>query len=147
MTDHKQSVMIALLPVTSDWCHIELPHMTLVYCGEIPDLNSTDYNNLGKEVLDLSRRYPPLSLDVIGIDILGSDEEPVDVLKLQATPELLSMRSAVERWNGSEYGFTPHATVGPLGSLQGKIPNRLVFDRIMLGWGSAGFNCNLTPST
>lgn len=146
MEDHSKSVMIALLPVTSDWCKIELPHLTLVYCGEIDDLSPSDYNELGKEVLDLSRRHPPLALDVVGIDIFGSDDDPVDVLKLQATPELLSMRASVERWNASEYDFTPHATVGPIGSIAGNIPNRLLFDRVHLGWGDTGFNCKLVPS-
>ena len=26
--DFPESVMIALLPITTDWCKIELPHMT-----------------------------------------------------------------------------------------------------------------------
>lgn len=143
MQEHGQSVMIALLPTTSDWCHIELPHMTLVYAGETTDLTPTDHNELGKDVLDLSREYSPISLDVIGIDVFG-DEEPVDVLRLRETPELLTMRSKVERWNASEYPFNPHVTVGPFGSLEGNIPNVLVFDRVLLGWGKGGFNCNLS---
>ena len=144
MQDHSQSVMIALLPTTSDWCHIELPHMTLVYAGKISSLTPGDYNELGKDVLSLSREFKPIELEVIGPDVLG-DEEPVDVLTLFETPELLKMRSLVEHWNASKFEFNPHVTVGPLDSLEGTIPNTLMFDRIMLGWGQKGFNCNLTP--
>lgn len=145
MEDHSQSVMIALLPVTSEWCYIDLPHMTLVYAGEINDLNPSDYNDLGKDVLDISREYPPLSLDVVGIDVFG-DEEPVDVLLLEQSQQLMEMRSKVGKWNASEHEFNPHATVGPVGSLQGNIPNALIFDRVLLGWGDRGFSCNLTPA-
>lgn len=143
MTDHKQSVMLALLPTTSDWCHIELPHLTLVYAGEIDSLTPGDYNELGKDVLSLSREFGPIELGVIGPDVLG-DEEPVDVLTLFETPELSKMRAQVEHWNASQYDFNPHVTVGPLDSLEGTIPNSLLFDRIMLGWGQKGFNCALT---
>lgn len=144
MEDHSQSVMIALLPTTSDWCHIELPHLTLVYAGEIDSLTPGDYNELGKDVLSLSREFGPIELGVIGPDVLG-EKEPVDVLTLFETPELSAMRAKVEHWNASQYDFNPHVTVGPLDSLEGTIPNSILFDRIMLGWGQKGFNCNLTP--
>lgn len=144
MEDHSQSVMIALLPTTSDWCHIELPHMTLVYAGEISSLTPGDYNELGKDTLRLSKSSPPLALDVIGVDIFG-DEEPVDVLLLEETPALTSMRASVERWNASEHPFNPHVTVGPIGSLEGTIPNQILFDKVSFNWGDRGFNCNLMP--
>ncbi len=51
---------------------------------------------------------PPF-LKVLGTDIFG-DEEKVNVLRLQPTPELLAMRRSVENWNASEHPFNPHVT-------------------------------------
>ncbi len=48
MNDFQDSVMVALLPTTSEWCHIELPHMTLVYAGEKKNLKATAFNDLAK---------------------------------------------------------------------------------------------------
>lgn len=146
MVSHKQSVMIALLPSVTDWCKIEIPHMTLVYCGEIADLSPTDYNEMGKAVLEMSRQFAPISLDVLGVEVFGDNEDPVDVLVLNETPELRQMRSRVEHWNASEHPFNPHATVGPVGSVSGTIPNKLLFTKISLSWGDGGFNSSLSPS-
>lgn len=145
MEDHSGSAMIALLPVTTDWCKIELPHLTVVYAGEIAELSPGDYSDLGKDVLDISREFSPLCLDVIGMDVFG-DEEPVDVLLLEKSQLLLSMRAKVERWNASQHDFKPHVTVGPVGSLDGRVPNKLLFDRVHLGWGKRGMNAYLNPA-
>ena len=136
MDTFQSSVMVALLPTTSDWCHIALPHLTLVYAGEIQDLKATDENELAKTALALAMTCPPLMLDVLTKDVLGAGEEQVDTLLLRPTPQLLAMRSVVESWNASQYKtFKPHVTVGPVGSASDVIPDYLIFDRIMLGWG------------
>ena len=146
MDNFSQSVMIAFLPVNSDWCHIDLPHMTLVYAGLIDDLPPTEYNEMGKKVLDISRGSKPFTLNVLGPDVFGDDEEPVDVLLLEETSDLKSLRAQVDHWNASDHPFSPHVTVGPLGSIEGNIPNRILFDRISLNWGDRGFNCYLSPN-
>ncbi len=66
MDDFSDSVMIALLPTTSDWCHIELPHLTLVYVGEMDDLKPTVFNELAKDAAMLAMMARPITLNVIG---------------------------------------------------------------------------------
>lgn len=133
--DYSDSVMISLLPITTDWCNIELPHMTLVYAGEIKNLKSTSFNDISKDAASLSMLATPLTLQVLGVEQFGDEGEKVDVLKLRPTSALLAMRNFVEDWNASEYPFTPHATIGPVGSLRGMMPQYLAFDRIMVSWG------------
>lgn len=134
MQDHRDSVMIALLPITNDWCQIECPHMTLVYAGETKDLQEGAFNELAKDACSLAMLSNYLYLRVMGIEVFG-DEEKVDVLRILPSPELLAMRRAVESWNASAHPFRPHATIGPAGSFVGELPRHLVFDRIMVGWG------------
>lgn len=135
MEDFSNSVMIALLPTSSDWCRIELPHMTLVYAGEIgEDLTPSDFNALAKDAASIAQLSAPIFLKVSGVEEFG-DTDKVDVLRLSATPELLAMRSLVEHWDASEYPFNPHATIGPAGSFLEFPPMYLSFDRIMVGWG------------
>lgn len=137
MNDYPDSVMIALLPTTDDWCKIPLPHLTLVYAGEIDLLKSTAHNVMAKECLSLAMACKTLTLGVEGVDEFGDDiDGKVDVLRLSATPQLLAMRAVVEDWNASEHPFNPHVTVGPVGSLTGDLPNSLTFDRILLAWGT-----------
>jgi 2'-5' RNA ligase len=134
MDDFSDSVMIALLPVTNDWCHIDLPHMTLVYAGLTKDLKPTVFNELAKDAASIATLANPPFLKVLGTDIFG-DEDKVDVLRLQPTPELWAMRRAVENWNVSEHPFNPHVTIGPTGSFIEETPRYLAFNRIMVGWG------------
>lgn len=127
--------MIALLPVTSEWCRIELPHLTLVYVGETKDQKPTAFNELAKDASMLAALSSPLTLRVLGVDVFG-DEEKVDVLRLQPSPELWAMRRVVEKWNGSEHSFRPHVTMGPTGT--GTFieqPSYLAFNRMMVAWG------------
>jgi 2'-5' RNA ligase len=128
--------MIALVPSSSEWCHRELPHMTLVYAGPTDKLNPADFNEMGKTVLDLARRFTPPVLDVAEPKIFGGVEDGyVDVLTLKRTQDIDKMRSEVEGWNASKHPFAPHVTVGPAGSLEGEIPKQILFDKIMLAWG------------
>ena len=127
------SVMIALLPTTTYWAHQELPHMNLVYVGEVPNLRKSLQNELAKATLELSLIYSKITLNVIGLDQLGT----VEVLLLKPTPELLTMRKSVVRWNSSvKTDYNPHATVGPIGSSGKSIPSTLTFDRIVMVWGA-----------
>ncbi len=135
MDDFSDSVMIALLPITSDWCRIELPHLTLVYVGTSNELKPTVFNELAKDAASIAMLSNTIRLKVLGTEIFG-DEDKVDALHLQPSPELLAMRRTVERWNGSEYPFNPHVTIGPTGSFNSSpTPSYLAFNRIMVGWG------------
>lgn len=134
MEDVSGSVMIALLPITTDWCRIELPHLTLVYAGETKDLKLTTFNELAKDASMLAVLSRPITLKVMGVEVFG-DEEKVDVLRLQPSPELWSMRRAVEHWNASEFPFNPHSTIGPAGMSSTDYPRYLAFNRILVGWG------------
>lgn len=146
MQDHSEGVMIALLPITSDWCQIELPHMTLVYCGKISDLKPSSFNELVKDASALAAISKPLTLRVTGCEVFGGGEdERVDVLRLLLTPELASMRRFVEKWNASEYKeFKPHCTIGPAGQNYGPKPTYLAFDKICVEWGDEMVSFNLT---
>ena len=136
MDDYPQSAMIALLPTTTDWCKIKLPHMTLVYAGEVgKDVKDTDFNVLAKDAASIASMTGPLSVKVTGVETLG-DEERVDALMLEQTTLLNSMRHLVERWNASQYkDFRPHCTIGPEGSFLEFTPMYLTFDRICVSWG------------
>lgn len=127
--------MIALLPTTTDWCRMELPHVTLVYAGEIKDLKATSFNELAKDASSLSMMVKPFVLKIIGTEVFG-DERKVDVFKLQPTPELLAMRRFVEHWNKSQYPFTPHATIGDTGVPLPENPRMLGFNRLLVTWGT-----------
>lgn len=132
-------VMIALVPTNTEWCKIACPHMTLVYVGQVGDLKSTIFNELGKEASDLALLSRPITLKVSGTEEFGGQGDPaVEVLTLQSSPELRAMRRAVEHWNASDWPFNPHVTVGPVGtSIDPMImPTMLTFDKLMVAWGT-----------
>lgn len=134
MKDYDGAAMIALIPTTSDWCKIDLPHMTLVYAGLIADRNQGDFNAMAKDAASIAMLARPISLKVIGVEVFGTDEK-VDALRLHQDDTLRAMRNFVESWNASEHSFNPHVTVGPVGSASALPPMYLTFDRIMVGWG------------
>jgi 2'-5' RNA ligase len=127
-------VMIALLPITSDWCKIDLPHMTLVSAGVTSDMKPTDFNEMAKDAASIAMLSGSIQLRVQGVEIFG-DTDKVNVLKLQPSSELWAMRRAVESWNVSEFPFSPHCTVGPVGAPVEFVPPALAFDRIMALFG------------
>lgn len=135
MDGYQSSVMIALVPTTSDWCKLQLPHMTLAYVGEIPDLAPTAHNDLLKAAITLASETDPLTLDVIGNDVFGEGEKMVDVLLLRPDAELMSIQRAVAPFDVSEHPFKPHVTVGPFGSIRDTTPDRITFYRILVSWG------------
>lgn len=132
-TDNSMGVMLALLPTTSDWCTINLPHMTLVYAGLVQDMKESDHNDMAKTALSLAMVSPPVVTDVLATDLFG-EENDIDVLLLRPTPQLLAMRAQVESWNMSQFPFRPHVTVGPRGSFS-IIPKEIIFDSILVQWG------------
>lgn len=134
MQDDNQGVMIALLPITTDWCKIECPHMTLVYAGKKTELKSTAFNELAKDASALSMLSRPLMLKVTGVDLFGIEDD-VKVFTLRPSSELSAMRRFVDHWNASEHPFNPHVTIGPRDTVVEQIPSYLAFDRIMVGWG------------
>lgn len=131
----KDGVMLAFLPIYTDWCKIDLPHMTLVYAGVKGDLQAGDFNTLAKDAASLATLTRPFSLAVKGVEIFGDLNEQVKVLKLQPTTELLAARRFVEKWNKSQHPFNPHCTIGPYSSVIDVIPRQLAFDRLMVAWG------------
>lgn len=140
MEEYKESAMIALLPINTDWCSILLPHLTLVYAGEIKDRKPTDFNDMAKDACSIAMLARPLTLQVMNKEVFGnwSDDpnDQVDVYRLRASPELMAMRRTVESWNESEYPFNPHVTIGPVGSYVEVPPKYIAFDRILVGWGN-----------
>ena len=131
-----QGIMIALLPVSSEWCEIELPHLTLVYAGTVDKRSLSDHNALAKDAAMMAQVCRPFALAVTHVDVFG-DEEKVDVLRFRPTPELMAMRRMVERWNASQHSFKPHSTIGPVkyGRDVRDFPRIVGFDRLMVGWG------------
>lgn len=134
MSEFQNSVMVALRPTTSGWCMIDLPHMTIVYVGEIPDIQKTTHNKLLKVALDVSTTLPAIRLDVIGTTILGQTDL-VDVLLLRKTEELMQFYYAFEEWDSTEFLFKPHVTIGPMGSRLDVSPSALMFDEVFVSWG------------
>lgn len=128
-------VMIAFVPTDGSWCKQPLPHLTLVYAGSLIDLPLSAFNELAKDAISVARTTRPFSLDVLGVEVFG-EEEKVDVLRFQSTPQLELARRLVEKWNASEHPFSPHCTIGPEGSAEGNLPTRLWFEQIIVAWGN-----------
>lgn len=153
------TAMIAYLPDDGSWCKQDLPHMTLVYAGEVADLQTSDFNALAKDAITAFRLTRTFSLNVTSVEVLGEGAEAVDALVFHPTPELLAARDLVKHWNKSQYtDYKPHATIGPVGSAfvsevpyrgstieeggeqrrrmqRFTIPTRLYFSRIAVCWG------------
>lgn len=129
-----EGVMIALLPNEVEWSKIDLPHLTLVYAGKKSDLKPAVFNELAKDAAMLAMLSPPVYLKVVAKETFGSNAD-VDAFRLMPSSELWSMRRAVERWNKSEHPFTPHVTIGPVGSFVEIVPRYIGFDRILVAWG------------
>lgn len=140
------SVMIALLPISTDWCKIELPHLTLVYCGLVKDLKITDFNEIAKDASMLAALSSPVTLSVQGLTKVGDTLDTL-ALDIQPSTQLWAMRRAVEDWNASKYPFDPHCTVGPVGTSMSYTPSTLVFDRVFVGWGEDNLTFNLKRSS
>lgn len=141
-------VMLAFLPSgDTSWCKQDLPHLTLVYAGDIADQPITAFNDLAKDAITVARTMKPFKLDVLGVNVFGTEDSPkVDALSLQPIPQLYTARKLVDHWNASEFkDLSPHVTVGPQGSADGTIPTVLYFDRLVAAWGNRQLVFNLGP--
>lgn len=147
MEDHTQSVMVALRPVDSEGYGVSLPHLTLVYAGEKPELKPTDFNELAKTTASISMDTPVVQLFTDGLDVYGEEPNKVEVIKLRISPTLMKMRKRVASWNKSSWPYNPHVTIGPIGTfrLGMEIPQAMWFDRIMFSWGEEQLNFWLKP--
>jgi 2'-5' RNA ligase len=136
--EHDESIMIALLPTSSEWCHIALPHLTLVFCGKISfyEKNPLAFNDMCKDACTIAMLGRPLTLPVTTREKFGNwGDGEVDVFRLGLTPELKAMRNIVEQWTQSEFDFNPHVTIGPVGSPVPDPPKYISFRRIGVFWG------------
>lgn len=130
-----QGVMIAFLPTTTHWSHLELPHMTLVYAGTKDKLRPSDYSALVKDAARIAMLTHPFEMRVAKADVFG-DEDKVNVLRFRLTPELEALRALVERWNQSQHPFSPHVTIGSVTEHLLPLPEYIFFNRVTVGWGS-----------
>lgn len=148
--DASSSVMVCLTPTSSEWCKTDYPHLTLVYAGDLNDLKASDFSELAKDACTIAMLSRPTSVEVSGVDTFGPPEEQVDVLKFKTNSTLDSMRAIVSRWNKSEYSFSPHATIGPVGSAMmmppESLPNRVCFDKVVVCWGEQRISFWLNPT-
>lgn len=144
--DDSDKVMIALLPIVSDWCTLDLPHLTLVYAGKISDLKPTDFNELAKSASMLACLSDPITLQVMSRETFGDadpNDEPVDVFRLRPSQELLAMRKFFDDYDASDYDFNPHVTIGPVGTPVDMTPRYVAFDRLSVVWGTDAIVFNL----
>lgn len=137
-----ESVMIALLPTTTEWSELMLPHLTLVYAGLKKNLRPTDFNEIAKDAAMLASLSNSIGLKVMKKETFGEARD-VDVFRLQPSTELWAMRRAVERWNASEFPFNPHVTIGPTGTHVDFVPSYIRFDKIFVGWGDENLTFRL----
>lgn len=131
--DVEDGVMVALLPIVSDWANVEFPHLTLIYAGKSSELSASHLDGLSKAALSIATLCNPVTLRVLTKDVFGegTDDNPkVDVLRFHPNLDLLKMRSIVEDWNASKFPFNPHLTVGPEGGWNGVAPVMVAFDRV-----------------
>jgi len=144
------NAMIAFLPVDGSWCKLDFPHMTLVFAGPIADRNQEDFNKMAKDAISAARVLGSFCLSATGVEELDKND-PVDVLMLYPTPQLLLARKIVEQWDTGEFpDYKPHVTIGPAGSAAAVIdpapmysmgyrrqslPTKVYFNRIVACWG------------
>ncbi len=138
----KSGAMVALLPITDEWCKIKCPHLTVVYAGDVKDLRPSDFNEMAKEAADIALFCPPLTLTVTGQQVFGDgsqDNPAVDVFTLRPSQELLAIRRRLEGWNKSDFPFAPHVTIGP--HVDGSYmppeyqPRLIAFNRLIVSFG------------
>jgi len=145
MADHSNSVMIALLPKSSEWARVKYPHLTLVFCGKKDEMSATNFSDMVKDASALSATSSVVRLESLGTDVFGKGdaESPyVEVLKFKHTAQLWGMRRFVERWDKSEFDFNPHVTVGPPGTMFAA-PHSVFFTSLCVKWGNESIDFSL----
>lgn len=148
MEDKHTTAMIALLPTTDYWSKLEKPHVTLVFAGETEGRSFNEYQQMVKDAATIAALADrPVNLTVMGVETYGGrhGDPAVSALKLRPTPKLLAMRRLVERWSQSDWGFSPHATIGPIDLSINKeaLPQSLTFNRVQAVWGDEEITFNL----
>lgn len=145
MSEHDTSIMIAFLPLEASWVKQDLPHLTLVFGGEISDRTDQDFKEMMADMVIAATLMPRFSLLSLGVEQFGEGVEQVDVLRFVPTTPLLAVHRVVERWSKSQYmSYNPHVTIGPVGTANSvELPFRVHFDRILLAWGDKHYTCYL----
>ena len=140
MADYEDDVMVALLPIHTDWANIEFPHLTLVYAGKKKDMSPSSLDGLSKAALSIAMLGTPVTLRTLMKDVFGNgtaDSPKMDVLRFHPNLDLLKMRSLVQDWDASEHPFNPHLTVGPVGTWDfSSSPVMVAFDVVCLAVGN-----------
>lgn len=132
------TVLVCLLPTgPTEYCHQDLPHLTLVYAGGVVTRTEEELRRLRDTCATLARTVQHFTAPVTGGEVLGPPDERVDVLIFEKTPELEAMRAALEWANASDYTeFKPHLTVGAEGTMTKTpgwtAPPAIDFDRICM---------------
>ena len=137
MSEHSDSSMIAFLPDQASWVQQELPHLTLVFTGPIAEAGPTLKRDLLLETSLLAAFVPTFWLPVLGVDQFGDGVDRVDVLRLLRTVPLDVARRMVESYSKSQHKtYSPHVTIGPVGSAtQVDLPRGVFFSRVLFSWG------------
>lgn len=146
MDGYSNSVMVALLPINGGFSKLELPHLTLVYAGELTDQPSGRFNEMAKVASLIGSVFGKITLTSMGLDVFGDDEK-VTVLRLFPTPELMAMRKLVEQWNASKHPFNPHVTIAPQGVSVTGYPSLVTFDKLAICFGEEKLEFRLGPNT
>ena len=146
--EEKTGIMIALLPASADWTDVELPHMTLVFCGKIDERKPGDFNEMAKDAASIAMLSKGFFVaENIGIDTFGPPEELVDALVIRPTSEIMAARRFLEKWNRSDYpDFKPHITIGKHPVMLTNVSRLIVFNRLSVNWGSDSITFWLTGS-
>lgn len=145
--DNNDGVMVALLPIMSDWANVDFPHLTLAYAGKASELSALDRDGMAKAALSIALLCPPVTMRILTKDVYGdgSDGNPkVDVVRFHPNSDLLKMREIVEEWDESKFTFHPHLTVGPEGTWNGILPMMVAFDRVCFCVGDQRQEFHLT---
>lgn len=145
--DEKNGIMVALLPISAEWTDVDLPHLTLVFCGKVEDRKPGEFNELAKDTASIAMLSSGfLSLETKGINTFGPPEELVDAISIRPNTKLIAMRRFLEKWNKSEYpDFKPHVTIGKHPMMTKPIPRRILFDKISVHWGGESISFWLRP--
>lgn len=135
MVKQGNSIMVAVLPQSAEWCKLELPHTTIVYGGEVASSKPTMFNELAKLASTVAETTSEFLVKVTGVQTFG-EEEKVSVLVLEKTEGLRRLRRLFEKWDDSDFStYRPHATIGQEGTKINPVPMYLVFDRLAVVWG------------
>lgn len=139
------SALFVAIPASDDPVNEIAPeaHVTLTYFGEAETLPEQMLAALEVEILRVSQRFAPFSVDVAGTAILGPDKASVLLLEsfslveirgyLREAPEVLEAELNAEKRYPS---FIPHLTVTYDGPPPEEPPAQIRFDS--LGFWAAG---------